>query len=76
MAELHQSLKDVTGSAPQASPHLYGAVAIGRYVRFYRWDVQGKATLPMTESGIPFHIGRQCVTVQRLLDDVEKHGRA
>lgn len=53
---------------------VYGAVAVGRWVEFYRYNrraVAGQDPLELFESTGKLHIARQCGTIDGILNDIK-----
>jgi hypothetical protein len=70
-----QSVSQSTQHHPnQRATALYGAVAIGNFVRIYRYDPIARDLRDVSSSardGNYLHVGRQCSTVDRTLSAIK-----
>ncbi|KAL2014406.1 hypothetical protein VTN00DRAFT_1931 [Thermoascus crustaceus] len=52
---------------------VYGAVAIGRYVKMYRYNRAERTVIPWNQADKEYHIKRQCATVHNILKQIKDH---
>jgi hypothetical protein len=59
---------------PDRTP-AYGALAVGRYVKFFRYDYDEGTVMGWYAhaSGGPYHVARDCLLVQNALDEIRNN---
>jgi hypothetical protein len=62
-----QLQKYLQAAAGQKHRQIYGAIAVEKTVRFYKFDWKAKEIKNVAENDAYFHIDRQCQTVTRWL---------
>lgn len=70
----------LSGMAPEDGRAVYGVIAVGRWVKFYRYsrEISGQppGTVPLhtfNHNNEAYHIRRQCATIQANLDFIRDH---
>jgi len=65
------SARDTGNTSIPLADTVYGAVAIGHYVKMYRYNRHERTVTPCNEEDREYHVRRQCATIHNILQQIK-----